>query len=136
VVTCNGLGEIIGFASILDRTPAHLRIVHHLFVTSYGPIKPRPVTALQTLFQSVMASLGHTVDRTEPTTPLPNEVHTSLLHILTIIAPTLRTLALVIEFSTWPQLPFPSALPALLELSTHHRFSGGCLRGEVFNSIS
>jgi hypothetical protein len=61
-----------------------------------------------------------------------NKAYTSLLRILTIIAPTLQTLAFHIQVS-WTQLPFPPSLPALVELSIKHPFNRGYLRDEAFN---
>jgi hypothetical protein len=61
-----------------------------------------------------------------------NKAYTSLLRILTIIAPTLQTLAFHIQVS-WAQLPFPPSLPALVELSIKHPFYNGYLHDEAFD---
>jgi len=141
-VICNGADEIIAFASILDRTPAHLRVVRHLFATftrlpgSYETTSGREPPSSIWRSVAIMLSPRRTADRIEPIISLANTIHSSLLRILTVIAPTLRTLSLVIDVSTWSRLPFPSALPALVELSIQHAFAGGCLRGDAFDSIA
>ena len=125
-VRCDGLDKIIVFASILDKTPPSLRVVRHLFVTSY-----EMKNASQSLFRSVTASLRRSPRRKADR---ENEAHASLLRILTIIAPTLQTLAFHIHVS-WAQLPFPPSLPALVELSIKHPFYDGYLH-DVIVSIS
>jgi hypothetical protein len=134
-VRCDGLDKIIGFASVLDRTPPSLRVVRHLFITSYN-YRKGPVSKAS-LFQSVTAMLSprrRKADRENEAHASSLRAHASLLHILTIIAPTLRTLALRIQFS-WAQLPFPPSLPALAELSIQHPFADGYLDGEAFDCI-
>ena len=129
-VRCDGLDKIIGFASVLDKTPPPLRVVRQLFITSYGYRKRGAVgRASLYLFQSVTAilPLRRKADR-------ETEAHASLLRILTLIAPTLRTLVLRIRIN-WAQLPFPPSLPALVELSIQNNFAGGYLHGETFDCI-
>jgi hypothetical protein len=120
---------LIRFASVLDRTPPPLRVVRHLFVNSYYIKKQSP-----SLFQSVTAMLSLRRKADETINRLREEGHASLLRILTIIAPNLRTLALRIEL-IWFPLPFPSSLPALVELSIQHTFAGGRLHHSAFDWI-
>jgi len=129
-VRCDGVDMIIRFASVLDRTPPPLQVVCHLFVDSYYIKKPSP-----SLFQSVTAMLSLRRKADETIECLRTEQgHASLLRILTIIAPNLRTLALRIEL-IWLPLPFPPSLPALVELSIQHTFFGRRLNHSVFHWI-
>lgn len=63
-----------------------------------------------------------------------SEAHASLLRILTIIVPTLQTLALHVQLN-WAKLSFLPSLPALVRLSIQHPFVDGCLHGETFDCL-
>ena len=123
-VRCDGLDKIIVFASVLDRTPPPLRVVRHLFVTSYDCRRREPVAnTSRSLFQSVTAMLRRSLrskadkeNEARRKADRENEAHASLLRILTIIAPTLRTLAFHIQIS-WAQLPFPRPCRAFYQTS-------------------
>lgn len=147
-VTCRGSNKITAFASVLERTPAHLRVVRHLFASCHPLPRPdsdnnmpKSVPVTTTIFQAVSTMFFPESPRcaadkdNQIALSLAKAEHAALLRILTLIAPTLRTLTLVLELSTWHQLPFPPALPALVELSIHHRFAGGCLRGDAFDCL-
>ena len=144
-VICNGADEIIAFASILDRTPAHHRVVRHLFATFFSlpagdgktisaPLRQSPTSIVQFFANTLYPR--RTECKTGQTMSLYRKVYNSLLRILTAIAPTLRTLSLAMQLSTWPQLPFPPAFPVLVELSIQHAFAGGCLRGDTFDLVT
>jgi hypothetical protein len=137
-----GLGakEIFASASVLDKTPAKFRAVRHIYA-NYSPlagpstsriVPPSIYQTITTKLSRHLAADNYKSRHKQSSLSLANDVRGSLFRILTIVAPTLQTLALVV----WPQLPFPAALPALEELSIMHPSAGGCLRSDSFDCIN
>ena len=141
-VTCHDVAQTLALARILGETPPHLRVVRHILVlNSYKDDPPLPTSVSRSLtgiasldryvWRQPARSLGHTT----VITPLDKVVHSAVLEILTIVAPTLFTLSLYIDWNSWASLPLPSNFPVLSELSINHQFAGGCLHSSTFSPL-
>ena len=138
-ITLSNAHQASSFASILDRTAPCFRGVAYLFVSNDEPTidgleshGKETKRSSNRLISSFVANFAKLSPRTgvEPIKEAPDldiDMVGSLLRILTIIAPTLRTLSISFE-CRWIRPPlqayigtgFP-ALPSLTELSLNYR---------------
>ncbi|KAF7967340.1 hypothetical protein HWV62_34671 [Athelia sp. TMB] len=124
--TCKTSRSIISLTYALESTPPHQRIMRHLFISSTRWQPPPTSSSVSRPTQSV---------KIRSSTARDGSIHYAILHILTLVAPTLQTFSMVAHCSTWVQLPFPPSLPALQELSIQHEFPGGCLVSSALDSL-
>ena len=125
--TCKTSRSIISLTYALESTPPHQRIMRHLFISSTR-WQPPPPTSSSRSRPIQGAKIRSSAAR-------DGSIHYAILHILTLVAPTLQTLSMVAHCSTWVQLPLPPSLPALQEMSIQHEFPGGCLVPSALDSL-
>jgi hypothetical protein len=142
-VACHNIAQTLSFARILDETPPHLRVVRHFLVCNSYKDKLPSANSVSKGFPNI-SSLIWKFPRSEsirpdcsdgptPTTDLV--VHSAVLSILNIIAPTLYTLSMYIDWQSWAFLPLPGNFPLLGELSINHQFAGGCFRSNALSPL-
>jgi hypothetical protein len=62
-------------------------------------------------------------------------LHRAILHILNILAPSLYTLSIYLDYSSGLFFPTPSRFPLLTDLSIKHPFKEGTFRSDAFITL-
>jgi hypothetical protein len=151
-IACRNLALILAFDSVLERTPSHFRIVRHLLVSSYYSdirnmttaekiatgLMP-PTSAFKILSKlSRFFMTASTNDTTKPfncISQMKTLVAAAILRILTLVAPTLRTLSIHADWCSSNTLPMPPCLLSLTELSIGGLWQYHTFRSDAFSAM-
>lgn len=141
-IACRGAAQILAFSSLLRRSNPHPRVVHLFVSYLYSDELPSENTTEDSEHVHVSgfrplplmrSRRKHHGDRVTPpvtSVPVDTQVHIAVSGILSMVAPSLLTLSLYLDWELWSLLPMPDHLPVLIELSLNYQFQSNCLHGE------
>jgi hypothetical protein len=121
-IEIRGAKQLQSFLSMLQKTPANARRVKHLYVSTYEIPQEDAIPPPEQMFEFLYGygSYTQSYQKESREEPQPDEVCAMLLQVITILAPTLRSLHL--GSLCRDHILLPITLPNLTDLSIHGPF--------------